>query len=119
MEEDRSYANLIAREPNDPPTAYRWIKQQKEFAVNMTGAMLELTEHWKQVKSNFSDIAPKPRAELRVMTSRVGMRLTSRKRERVVCEAGAYTWKQSLGGNLASSKRVRADRNFAGGTTCT
>jgi Patatin-like phospholipase len=66
MEGDRSYASLIAREPNEPPGAYRWTKQQKEFAVHITEAMLELTEHWKQAKSNFSDIAPKPNAELRI-----------------------------------------------------
>ena len=65
MEGDRNYLDLIGRDLNGPPRAYRWTKEQKEFAEKMTNAMLALAEEWQQSDSNFSDIAPKPIAELR------------------------------------------------------
>lgn len=72
MAGDRSYIELIRRKRADFPKSYQWHDlDQKAFADEATGELLELARKWRDRRSknaaaSFAGTPPKPQPELRV-----------------------------------------------------
>jgi predicted acylesterase/phospholipase RssA len=62
---ERSYAQLVGRADDDPPTSYPWKAEQGPFARSASEEVLRLVERWAEGPQRLADGAPRPTPELR------------------------------------------------------
>ena len=63
---ERSYAELVSREPASPPTSYPWERDQQAFAQDVNERIVRLIRRWDAGKKTFEDGTPRPVPELRI-----------------------------------------------------
>ncbi len=72
----RSYEELLTRDPDEPPLSYRWktrskkgqpIKAQQAYAEEITRLLLELADELEQSEQNLQARSPRPRPTLRIV----------------------------------------------------
>ena len=64
--DERSYADLVGRQDDDPPTSYPWDAEQGRFAREATDEVLKLVDRWAKGTLRLAGGAPRPTPELRV-----------------------------------------------------